>query len=234
MRKLSSAASRKRFEALRRAGCKPQRHTLSDGTVVVTKKRGCDVRENNPNRPPKKWMRDCVRGVKKNSPSVTDPNAVCGDLWYNKMSESARRKAMKREENTIVPYAPNPIGGMGLILGLAIGGGLVYWWTTRDAKKEDENPTLPAAKTCTVTVQNLHEWLQAKSLPGLYLYTETTAPSLANLKANFGTAYPATMFEIDSGLVLVLKNGDFYTYDNQGNPVPAPQLRAEYCKRYGG
>lgn len=44
-------------------------------------------------RPPKKWMRDCVRGA---SESAVDPGAACGALWYHKMSASQRKAAKRR------------------------------------------------------------------------------------------------------------------------------------------
>lgn len=48
----------------------------------------------NPRRPPKQWMRDCVAGA---SESAADPGAVCGALWYRKMSPAAKRAALARE-----------------------------------------------------------------------------------------------------------------------------------------
>lgn len=48
----------------------------------------------NPRRPPKQWMRDCVAGASK---SAADPSAVCGALWYRKMSPAAKRAALARE-----------------------------------------------------------------------------------------------------------------------------------------
>lgn len=58
-----------------------------------------DTREatSNPGRkrPPKKWMRSCIKGVKK-SGKAKDPGAVCGSQWYKKMSPAKRRAAKKR------------------------------------------------------------------------------------------------------------------------------------------
>lgn len=48
-------------------------------------------------RPPKKWMRRCVRGVEK-SGAAYDPEAVCGSVWYHKMSVSQKRKAVRESE----------------------------------------------------------------------------------------------------------------------------------------
>lgn len=52
------------------------------------------TRRSNPRRPPKQWMRDCVAGA---SDSAADPGAVCGALWYRKMSPAAKRAALARE-----------------------------------------------------------------------------------------------------------------------------------------
>lgn len=53
--------------------------------------------QTNPRRPPRQWMRDCVRGVKE-SGSAANPGAVCGSLWYHKMSAAQRREALAREK----------------------------------------------------------------------------------------------------------------------------------------
>lgn len=52
-----------------------------DKAVVFTSAMSQTIFTEN-DRPPKKWFDDCVAGVKK-SGSATDPNAVCGNLWYN-------------------------------------------------------------------------------------------------------------------------------------------------------
>lgn len=52
-------------------------------------------RRSSSKRPPKKWMRDCAKGVKRSRRRVRDPQAVCGSLWYHKMTK-AQRKAAKR------------------------------------------------------------------------------------------------------------------------------------------
>jgi len=48
----------------------------------------------NPRRPPQRWMEHCMAGVSKGY----DPGAVCGSLWYHKMSPAQRREAMRRHE----------------------------------------------------------------------------------------------------------------------------------------
>lgn len=52
-------------------------------------------------RPPKKWMNDCVKGVrrsgKKTGRPVRDAASICGALWYRKMSATGRQTALARE-----------------------------------------------------------------------------------------------------------------------------------------
>lgn len=50
-----------------------------------------------PKQPPKKWWKDCTKGVRK-SKDVDDPNAVCGALWYKKMSKEDREKVTRKHE----------------------------------------------------------------------------------------------------------------------------------------
>jgi hypothetical protein len=45
-------------------------------------------------------MRDCIKGTSK---SAADPGAVCGALWYRKMSPSAKRAALARESKAENP-----------------------------------------------------------------------------------------------------------------------------------
>lgn len=50
-----------------------------------------------PKRPPKRWMRSCIEQVEETG-DVRDPGAVCGSTWYEKMSESDRKKVLREEE----------------------------------------------------------------------------------------------------------------------------------------
>lgn len=61
----------------------------------------------NPRRPPKKWMRDCIRGVKE-SGTAKNPGAVCGALWYHKMSPSQRHEALRRRESRALTNPRKP------------------------------------------------------------------------------------------------------------------------------
>lgn len=42
-------------------------------------------------------MKDCTEGVEQRG-DVRNPAAVCGSLWYHKMSESDRRAATRKHE----------------------------------------------------------------------------------------------------------------------------------------
>lgn len=50
-----------------------------------------------PKRPPKRWWKSCIRGVEK-SGAAYDPQGVCGDLWYHKMTTEQKMKAVKESE----------------------------------------------------------------------------------------------------------------------------------------
>lgn len=50
-----------------------------------------------PKRPPKKWFRSCVRGVKK-SGSAYDPESVCGSVWYHKLDIKQKKEIIRRSE----------------------------------------------------------------------------------------------------------------------------------------
>ena len=52
--------------------------------------------QTNPGRPPKHWMRRCIKGVTAGK-SAADPGAVCGSLWHHKLSEGQRRAILKEE-----------------------------------------------------------------------------------------------------------------------------------------
>lgn len=92
---LNRRQSAARFRQLQRAGCKPKRVRLPNGDMAVVKSKDCPLSDN-PKQPPKRWWRGCVRGV-RDSGSGADPQRVCGDLWYNRLSASKRREILRRE-----------------------------------------------------------------------------------------------------------------------------------------
>ena len=51
-----------------------------------------------PTRPPKKWFRDCEKGVRESDSKTSDPKAVCGALWYHKMSKRSKKRATRKAE----------------------------------------------------------------------------------------------------------------------------------------
>lgn len=52
----------------------------------------------NPDRPPGKWFNECVESVRRKSPGVDDPNALCGWVWYHHMSQKRRKQLTKKYE----------------------------------------------------------------------------------------------------------------------------------------
>jgi hypothetical protein len=116
-----------------------------------------------PGRPPKKWMRRCVAGVSAHI--ADDPGAVCGSLWYKKMSPAQKRKAM-REENPracascATALQANPSGGVTLLL---VATGAVGLWFLFRKKEEKPKPSIatvtttqqpPSIATATRTLRN--------------------------------------------------------------------------------
>ncbi len=51
-----------------------------------------------PKKPPRKWFRDCVKGVNKSKSKVTNPEAVCGDIWWHKKTKKERNVIIKKME----------------------------------------------------------------------------------------------------------------------------------------
>jgi len=45
-------------------------------------------------RPPKSWWDACVKGVEESGGAV-DPDAVCGSLWFQKMTPAERKRAKR-------------------------------------------------------------------------------------------------------------------------------------------
>jgi hypothetical protein len=107
----------------------------------------------NPRRPPRLWMRDCVRGV-RDSGSARDPGAVCGALWYRKMDAGQRRAALAREGKMEENPVDNPLSDGTVVVvvagaALAVVAGLV-WLATRP-KKAAATLTPRAAPSATPT-----------------------------------------------------------------------------------
>src|SRR5205807_227592 len=59
-------------------------------------------------KPPKDWFDECVQGVSK-SGTADDPEAVCGNVWFNVLGEWAKRRVKtaleKKEEFRLPPEA---------------------------------------------------------------------------------------------------------------------------------
>lgn len=76
----------------------------------------------NPRRPPRQWMRDCERGAAK---SARNPGAVCGALWYHKLSPAQRRAALRREGKSEAEMLENAEPA-GTLLAIAIGAVVIF------------------------------------------------------------------------------------------------------------
>jgi len=57
-----------------------------------------------PRRPPKEWMRECVGSVRA-SGTARDPGAVCGAIWYHKLTPAERAARLRGRENGGNPRA---------------------------------------------------------------------------------------------------------------------------------
>ena len=143
--------------------------------------------QDNPGRPPKHWMRRCIKGVTAGK-SAADPGAVCGSLWHHKLSGAQRREILK-EERTMGGLVENPVenpmstGGVLFVVGAVVAaGGLVYYLATRE-KKEEEKPATSFTKPgggplvppptpsapCVVDAGNLHVFAQSRGMLAVYL-----------------------------------------------------------------
>lgn len=108
---LSAKASKRRFQTLKKAGCKPKRVRLPDGSSAVLRTRPCNVKplknpaacaqekkiarlrsrvrtleakvkaRRNPRRPPRAWWQACLSSVSAQH-HAHDPAAVCGASWW--------------------------------------------------------------------------------------------------------------------------------------------------------
>ena len=131
-----------------------------------------------PNRPPKKWMRDCVDGVRR-SGSAVNPGAVCGSLWYHKMSPAQKRKAMRGEKMkrrrrhrranpvALATYAPlvNPVSSDAQVaIGVFAAAGLgllLYWFVNRytlTVAPGNQSLKAPPGTTFTLRLPNGAQW----------------------------------------------------------------------------
>lgn len=52
-------------------------------------------------RPPRKWMKRCVAGVEKSggaNPKLGGPGAICGSVWYHKLTPKKRAEIRREYE----------------------------------------------------------------------------------------------------------------------------------------
>lgn len=163
----------------------------------------------NPGRPPKQWMEDCIEGA---SDSADNPGAVCGSLWYHKMTPEQQKAALKREKNPT--QVPTPVL---FVVAAAILGG--FYWLGRQKKAK-------AATSCKVDPAKLNAWAVDQELIGIYMYAVDTPISFDDLIQTWGTLLEGHNL---SEVVVVTRNGKFWRYTADGSPVLAPELRKSYC-----
>lgn len=204
-----------------------------DGEIYVSGGRAPSM-QSNPNRPPKHWFQDCVAGA---SESADDPNAVCGALWYHKMSPAQRRAATAREESK-----DNPGGAAAVVVLSAVALGGLFWWLTRDSGKPAEGsqpspgpgPLPPAPPPCTIDHAKLVQWAAQNGVLVVPLLTTDAAPSLTTLAALPGIQAVVTQAQnAGTPIVVVLKDGSFWGYDAAGTPQLDAPHRASYCQFQG-
>lgn len=170
----------------------------------------------NPRRPPKKWMRDCVRGASR---SARNPGAVCGALWYHKMSASERRAALRREGKDEAEMLENA-DPAGTLLALAIGAVVVF--AAAWAMKKENAPAV--AEIPCATFAELTAFEQAKGYHLWYVEAQPVATWTA-AKSEFTTDPMARAFsKLDCG---------FYRFA-QGAWSPDTATNAELAAFRGG
>lgn len=130
--------------------------------------------------------------------------------------------------------APNPIGaGAGLAIAAAVG--VVAWLVLR---KKDEEPAPgsptprtpgydpPASAVCPIDAGRIAAWGTTKQMGAFYLGPAVrTPPDFAALATQFSIV---TSMGEGKVVIAVGPSGSFYRYSG-GQPVAAPELRAEYC-----
>lgn len=196
--------------------------------------------KNNPRRPPKQWMRNCIAGV-KDSGSAANPGAVCGSLWYQKMSSAQRRAALAKEGlrgNPEIEISQEPLssadkavlwtGGLALLAAVA-------WWAFKPKESNaspsaapvpSPPPSLVPAVSCTFESDKLEAWAKAR---GFYLVHVGAILTYSEMSES-AKSQPLTILQHR------LTDDAFYTYDFTGAPpLPTPRndLRDEYCATTG-
>lgn len=50
-----------------------------------------------PKTPPKQWWNKCIKSVNK-SKKIYNPQAICGNIWYHKLSQKQKLAITKKSE----------------------------------------------------------------------------------------------------------------------------------------
>jgi len=206
--------------------------------------------EENPRRPPKKWMRHCVAGASRSS---RDPGAVCGALWYHKMSASQRRAALARE-GKLEENAPG-----NLLVPLLIGGAVlagVLWWAKKSKPQETSTGTLPAppapvSSLCEVQPNTLLQWGQSLGIAALYApgvqfscvdmpgQASSSCPTAAEAKAALSADLQSQLDNLPaaSSVVIATKRKGYWEFWYWAKDTDRGALRQDlyesYCQNFG-
>lgn len=207
----------------------------------------------NPNRPPKKWMRDCVRGASK---SARNPGAVCGALWYHKMSPAQRRAALRREGKDDAAALANPSAGATIawVVGGAavlVVGYLLLKPKPAAAATTQQQPALPpvpnapqqpqapqqpglpppgtwppVAASCTPNTLSFTAWAVANGYVPVYVPTAGPPPAYSSLPG-YSTQL---QYALRTKVVVMTADNKFWVYYAQDDsPHESISLVNQYC-----
>lgn len=127
----------------------------------------------------------------------------------------------------VPPLSANPIGTGWLVAGLVGAFGLLWWLGSKKAEAATSSPS------CAIDMAHLHAWGLDNETAVLYLPLDTSVPDdIAQAEEQF-KKMPG--FELDvlalqqGNLVLVTKDGAFWTYGEDGKRQKRDDLRSSYC-----
>ena len=222
------------------------------GEYEVRRSRSGSEMSANPRRPPKQWMRDCVAGASK---SARNPGAVCGALWYHKMSPAQRRAALRREGKDAAALA-NPstgatiawVAGTVAVLGI----GYLLLRPKPAAASTAQQPALPPVPNtpqqpqapqqppvppntfpplgppagCNINMVSFTAWAASQGLVPLYVPTAGPPPAYTGLPG-YSTQLQYTLRT--KVVVMTADNRFWVYYAGDDSPHEAFALVQQYC-----
>jgi hypothetical protein len=203
----------------------------------------------NPNRPPKQWMRHCTAGAS----NARDPGAVCGALWYHKMSASQRRAALAREGKGELAANPSAGATVAWVVGALAVAGVGYLLlkpktaaatqpplppvpnTQPQQPQAPQQPPIPPPNTwppvapppgCNINVVNFTAWAVSQGLVPLYVPTAGPPPVYSSLPG-YSTQL---QYAVRSKVVVMTADNRFWVYyAGDDTPHEAFSLVQQYC-----